>query len=162
MAYEIPSRYTQDAVYRSDKAGDLRDCVIEAVKSGANLSGANLSGANLYGASLSRANLSGANLSGANLYGANLYGASLSGAKINWMSHGLIAVLLFRAAGDSVSRRQIAGLVAVSTDWCWEQFLAIRLREKKWALDTLAEYVQDGDNAPDALWKRAKKTEEAK
>jgi len=55
----------------------------EADLSGANLSGANLSEADLSGANLSRANLYGADLSEANLYGANLYRADLSGAKID-------------------------------------------------------------------------------
>ena len=51
--------------------------------SGANLSGANLSGANLSGANLSYADLSDANLSGANLSGANLSGANLSYADLS-------------------------------------------------------------------------------
>jgi len=55
-----------------------RDAIIEAVKSGADLSGADLSGANL-----SEANLSGANLSGASLYRASLYRANLSGADLS-------------------------------------------------------------------------------
>ena len=54
----------------------IKDTLIEAIKSDANLYGADLSNANLYGA-----NLHGANLYGANLHGANLYGADLSGAK---------------------------------------------------------------------------------
>jgi hypothetical protein len=51
----------------------VKDTVIEAVKSGVNLSGAYLSGVNL----------SGADLSGVNLSGAYLSGAYLSGVKIN-------------------------------------------------------------------------------
>jgi hypothetical protein len=54
-----------------------------AYLSGADLSGAYLSGANLSGANLSRANLSGVYLSGANLSGANLSGADLSGAYLS-------------------------------------------------------------------------------
>ena len=62
-----------------------KECVGQAVKSGANLYRANLSGADLYradlsGANLYRANLSGADLSGADLSGADLSGANLSGA----------------------------------------------------------------------------------
>ena len=53
----------------------IKEAVIEAIESDANLSGANLSDANL-----SDANLSGANLSGANLHYANLYDANLRGA----------------------------------------------------------------------------------
>jgi uncharacterized protein YjbI with pentapeptide repeats len=66
----------------------LKELLVGAVESRANLSGANLYGANLSGADLYRANLSGANLyganlSGANLSGANLYGADLSGANLS-------------------------------------------------------------------------------
>ena len=57
--------------------------LIEAIKSGANLSGANLSGANLSYANLSYANLSYANLSGANLSDANLNHANLSYANLS-------------------------------------------------------------------------------
>ena len=89
---EIKHRFTGQVICAFD-VETMRDAVIKAVKSGADLSGAdlsganlygaNLSGANLYGANLSRANLSGADLSGANLYGANLYGADLSLADLS-------------------------------------------------------------------------------
>ena len=62
--------------------GTVRDALIEAVKSGANLSGANLIDADLRGANLIDANLRGANLRGANLRGANLIDATLSGADL--------------------------------------------------------------------------------
>ena len=71
----------------------IKDTVVEAVKSGANLRyanlryanlrGADLSGANLSDADLSGANLRDANLSGANLRYANLSGADLSGANLS-------------------------------------------------------------------------------
>jgi hypothetical protein len=61
----------------------IKDTLIEAVKSGANLRGANLWGANLSGVNLSRANLRGADLRGANLWGANLWGANLSGVNLS-------------------------------------------------------------------------------
>ena len=71
----------------------VKETVIKAIKSGADLSGANLSGAdlseadlseaNLFAADLSGADLSGANLVGANLYEANLVGADLSGADLS-------------------------------------------------------------------------------
>ena len=75
------------------KGESLREVVIAAVKSGAdlrgaylgraNLSGADLNGANLSGADLSGADLSGADLSEANLRGADLHGADLSGATLD-------------------------------------------------------------------------------
>jgi len=61
----------------------IKNTLLEAVKSGANLRGANLSGANLIGVYLSGADLSGAYLSGAYLSGANLIGANLSGANLS-------------------------------------------------------------------------------
>jgi hypothetical protein len=80
-----------DVIFTS-QAETIKDSLLEAIKSGANLSGAdlsgtNLSGANLYGANLSGtnlyvANLSVADLSGANLSEADLYGADLSGANL--------------------------------------------------------------------------------
>ena len=95
-------------IYDSNSEITIKDCLLEAIKYGADLSGADLSGANLYGANLSRsdlseanlseanlsradlsranlfgADLSGANLYGANLSGANLYGANLSGANLS-------------------------------------------------------------------------------
>jgi hypothetical protein len=77
---EIKHRWTDDVLYSSAEGKTLRDAVIEAVASGANLSGANLSYVNLSYASLSGANLSGANLSYANLSHVNLSHANLSGA----------------------------------------------------------------------------------
>jgi hypothetical protein len=101
MKYTIKSRYTDSVLYEGE-GESLRDVVVAATKSRANLSGADLSGAYLSGANLSRANLSradlscadlsradlsradlsGANLSCANLSGADLYGANLSGANL--------------------------------------------------------------------------------
>jgi len=119
----------------------------------ANLSRADLSGANLSGANLSGANLSGANLSGANLCEANLSGADLSRARIQWQSHSIIAEILRRAAGDDVRQRQIAGLVLISRDWCWQRFLAADIDPdlRTWALAELRLWVRDGDNAPEIL-----------
>jgi len=130
---------------------------------GANLDGANLDGANLARANLARANLYGANLARANLYGANLAGANLDGAnldgaKLNWQSHGLVAELLKRAAGQDVRHRMVAGLIAVSLDWCWDKFLALRHdypAELEWALGVLAAHVIEGDNAPAVIAKLA-------
>ena len=66
----------------------IKETLIEAIKSDADLSyadlrGANLSYANLRGANLSYANLSYADLRGANLSGAELNGAYLSGANLS-------------------------------------------------------------------------------
>ena len=97
MKIKIKNRFTKKVIYFGE-FDSIRDCVVSAVNSranlyvanlsganlsGADLSGADLSGADLSGADLSRANLSGANLSGANLSGANLSGADLSGANLS-------------------------------------------------------------------------------
>jgi uncharacterized protein YjbI with pentapeptide repeats len=134
---------------------------------GADLHGANLHGANLYGADLRWANLyladlhgadlHGANLHGADLYGADLRGADLYGATINWMSHPLCAEILRVAAGDSVPRRMLAGLVLVSLDWCWDRLLTVRSKERRWALTTLARYTKEGDGHPAILEKYKEK-----
>jgi hypothetical protein len=119
----------------------------------ANLRGADLRGANLYGANLSGADLYVADLRGADLRGANLYGADLSGAKIAWQSHDLLAEILKCAAGDDIAKLKVAGLILIQREWCWREFLAMRDREPLagWALDVLAEWVQDGDEAPNVL-----------
>jgi uncharacterized protein YjbI with pentapeptide repeats len=124
--------------------------------SGAYLRGADLSGAYLSGAYLSGAYLSGADLSGAYLSGAYLRGADLSGAIINWASHALIAEILRQAAGDDIEKRMFAGLVAISLDWCWKKFLSLTTPMLDWALDVCAEYVREGDGAPDVLTERVK------
>ena len=58
----------------------IKDTVVEAVKSGANLWGANLCDADLRYANLRYANLSGADLSGADLWGADLRGIKIKTA----------------------------------------------------------------------------------
>ena len=68
--------------FSSTKA-TIREAVIEAVESGADLSEADLREANLIGADLSRANLSRADLSEADLSRANLSGANLSEANLS-------------------------------------------------------------------------------
>ena len=60
----------------------IKDTLLEAIKSGADLGGADLRGADLRGADLRDANLRGADLRGANLGGANLGGANLGGADL--------------------------------------------------------------------------------
>jgi hypothetical protein len=101
MKYTIKNRWTGAEIF-SAECDSIRECVVKAAESDANLrcadlSGADLSCADLSGADLRYANLSGANLrdadlsgadlrdanlSGANLRGANLSGANLSGANL--------------------------------------------------------------------------------
>jgi uncharacterized protein YjbI with pentapeptide repeats len=84
---KILNKYTGSEIFVSTKT-NMKEALLEAIESGADLSGANLRGADLSGANLRGADLSGANLYGANLYGAdlsgaNLYGADLSGANLS-------------------------------------------------------------------------------
>ena len=64
------------------EAENIKEALIKAIASRANLSGANLCDANLRRANLSDANLCGADLSCADLSDANLCGANLSGANL--------------------------------------------------------------------------------
>ena len=120
---------------------------------GADLPWADLTGANLTEANLTRANLIGANLTGADLTEANLIGAHLAGIVVAWQSHALLADILRRAAGDNVPRRMLAGLIAISTDWCWGEFLNLDIDPalREWAIAELRQWVRDSDAAPDAL-----------
>jgi hypothetical protein len=139
------------------RGANLRGAYLDGANlRGANLGEANLGEANLRGANLGEANLRGANLGGANLGGANLgeanlRGAYLRGAKINWQSHTLLGHLLFRATGQDIDKRKIAGLISISTDWCWNKFLSMDDPMKEWALDTLAKYVTEDDGAPEEI-----------
>ncbi len=78
MRIEIKHRHTNDVLFACE-AENMREVVVNAVKSEAYLSEAYLLGANLSGAGLSGADLSGADLSGADLSCADLSGADLSG-----------------------------------------------------------------------------------
>jgi len=128
---------------------------------GLNLSGSDLSYSNLIGSVLSGSVLSGSDLSGSNLRYSNLRGSDLSGSDLsgsdlrgsvlNWRSHALVGEILRRHAGKDPAKRKIAGLVLVSTDWCWQKFLAIDDPLRDWAISVLRDYVQDGDRAPDVL-----------
>ena len=102
-------------------------------------------------AQANRANLSRANLSGANLSRASLSGSDLSETKINWQSHDLLAEILRRAAGADIQKRSLAGLILISRDWCWKEFLSLDHTEREWALGELAKWVQDGDRHPEIL-----------
>jgi hypothetical protein len=84
VTIEIKDRYTDRVIYSSDKAKDIKECLEEAVKAGANLQDANLQYANLQGANLQDANLQDANLQGANLQYANLQYAKLQDAKLQY------------------------------------------------------------------------------
>ena len=142
---QIKHRFT-DAVLYECACETIKDAVQKAAKEKANLYAASLRGADLRGA-----DLGGANLGGANLGGANLRGADLRGAKINWQSHALLDEILKRGAGDDIQKCMVAGLIAMSMDWCWDKFLSIEIDHREWALKTLAAYIVDCDDHPNIL-----------
>ena len=78
---QIKNRWTGSLIFEYEKEDNtIKDTLLEAIKSGADLSDADLRGADLSGADLRGAYLSGADLRGADLRGADLRGAYLSGA----------------------------------------------------------------------------------
>jgi hypothetical protein len=119
---------------------------------GASFDGASFDGASFYGASFYGARFDGASFDGASFDGASFDGASFYGAKLSWSSHDILSEILRLAAQGNVERRKVAGLILVSRDWCWEEFLGLASDPHfAWAMDVLADYVQDGDGAPPAL-----------
>jgi hypothetical protein len=153
--FSILNRYTNEVLY-SGEHESLKEAVEAAVKTYADLRYADLGYANLGSADLRYADLGYANLGYADLRYADLGYANLGSAKINWQSHALISRILLDAAGNSIGKRKVAGLVLVSTDWCWEEWLSLRRsRHFSWAIDTLATFVQEGDGAPKILVERA-------
>lgn len=95
----------------------------------------------------------GANLRGANFRGANLDGANLGGAKINWQSHDLISKILLLASGQDTEKRKLSGLILVSRDWCWREFLNTKDPLTEWAIAEMKKWVQPNDGAPEILTK---------
>ena len=84
MTIQIKNKYTSLVLYSSDKAKDIKDCLLEAIEAKADLSYADLSYANLRSADLSYANLRSADLSYADLSYANLSSADLSYADLSY------------------------------------------------------------------------------
>src|SRR5450830_416482 len=84
MKIEIRNRWSGAVIFTHEAEGaTMRDAVLAARNSGANLSDADLIDADLRGADLRGANLSGADLRGANLIDADLRGADLRGANLS-------------------------------------------------------------------------------
>ena len=110
-----------------------------------NLRGADLRVANLRGADLRGADLRGANLRGAELYSTNLRGADLYDADLNWTQHELVAEILRQAAGDDVEKLQLAGLILICKDKCWEDFMQIEqvMKFKDWCLEVFKPFFEE-------------------
>lgn len=112
---------------------------------------AKLAGASLIQADLSVCRLDHADLLGCTGSGATFANATLVGARFSLSYHDLVAEVLRQHAGESRSRRMVAGLVKVSPGWCWEEFCRFRKKPAfAWAIVTLARYVDpEGPHAPD-------------
>lgn len=80
--------------------------------------------------------------------GADLRDADLSGVKPNWDSHALLSALLLSAAAKDANKRKVAGLILVSPDWCWREFLSIDDPLTHWALKTLRMYETSDNPMP--------------
>lgn len=93
-------------------------------------------------------NLEGADLRDANLEGANLRYTNLEDIIINWNSHDLIAEILRQEAKEDLNKRSLAGLILVSRDLCWKDFLGMEHPEKEWSLETLKKYETDDNKMP--------------
>jgi len=96
----------------------VKDTVIEAVKSGADLRGADLTGAYLTGAYLRGADFTGAYLIGADLIGADLRGADLTGADLRGADltyADLTGAYLTGAYGESVKIKKAAVFTGLYT-----------------------------------------------
>ncbi|MFX0183344.1 MAG: pentapeptide repeat-containing protein [Candidatus Hodarchaeota archaeon] len=117
----------------------------------ANLRCANLEHANLENASLRHANLRCANLRHANLENASLKSANLENASLNWDSHQLLSQIILNHAGNNIKKRMIAGLIMVSLDLCWNDFLELNIPYKSWAIQVLKTYVKESDDVPEIL-----------
>ena len=80
---QIKNRWTGSLIFEYEKEDNtIKETLLEAIKSGADLRGADLRGADLRGAYLRGADLSDADLRGAYLRGAYLRGAYLRGADL--------------------------------------------------------------------------------
>ena len=103
--------------------------------------------ADLGGAYLGGADLGGADLGGADLRGADLGGADLGGVRLSWRSHALISELLRREAGDDPDKRSLAGLIAISVDWCFDDWVPLIATHPLagWAIETLRPWYRAGD-----------------
>ena len=117
-------------------------------------------------ADLHGAYLYGANLREADLYGANLGGANLEGITVNWTSHDLLAEILRRAAerdNDDYEKLMVAGLPLVTRSKCWDYYCALPLNDdvKEWAMNELAKWVKDGDDAPEEIREAARRQKAA-
>ena len=154
MMAQIKHHVTGAVLYASGKK-TTKEVVIEAVLRGSDLSGSDLSWSNLRGSDLRGSNLRGSDLSGSDLSWSDLRGSDLSWSNLSWSDHTLLSEILWRNAGEDLQRQMLAAWVGRKTGWCWSQFIAHPHPKREWALDTLADWVRDGDDSPQVIRDRA-------
>ena len=144
---------------------DLTSCYLRnADLRGADLRGARLVNAflgatdlrqaDLREAQLSHADLRGAKLAGADLRGTIMTGARLADAVCDWRWSVIPAELLRQHHDSSAKDERLVIDLAFYEDerpWGWLKLISNYGSRANWALDTLAQAVRDGDNAPELL-----------
>ena len=144
MKIEIKYKYSNKLLFSYNcKNNTIIKTITKALKEGADLRGANLYGADLNGANLNGADLNGANLRGANLRYANLNGADLNELKtISISDHYLLSQILLNNA-KTIKQRKWAGLIRISLDWCWNDFLKNMSKPCiKWCVSILGQWPE--------------------
>lgn len=134
----------QHALWLRHEGGEQADF------SNANLRNVNFESSYLIRADLSNANLNGVRFECTNLRNANLAGAVLQDIVMSWSSHNLISEILWRTA-KTQSRQMLVAFISKKTDWCWELWQQFDHPDREWALNELAKWVKQGDNAPSCV-----------
>lgn len=137
------------------RGADLRGADLRETRlTHAFLGSSDLRHADLRGADLSRADLRGADLVGADLRGTVLTGARLDGALCDWRWSAIPAELLRQRDDGPAGGSRLLVDLAFHDDpgpWSWLKLLAGRGLLSERALGILADWVRDGDNAPELL-----------
>jgi uncharacterized protein YjbI with pentapeptide repeats len=105
-----------------------------------NFTNAELRYCNLDRADIRKSDFTNTTFHNCTTYCANIKGAKLQNTSLPWNSHEFIAEALRQAADNDVEKLKIAGYIAINTDKCWSDFLAIDDPLKEWAISVLRSY----------------------
>lgn len=128
-----------------------RSCFYQCDLEAANLQNADLTSVSFIACDLGDASFDGADLYGCAFVGCRFSGATFERVEMNWASHELIGYRLFEAAGDNADKRKIAGLIYLSEDWCWTDFINIPSRHKDWVYRTMKSWLTGKEDEPHHL-----------